>query len=309
MTSQQVLERPTRPAEPGVLGLFKRLFTFAALFALFAIAGLYAVAILPRDPFGWASWIVIAASALAAGLFALSQLDGRPLGALGFPLGAGAARQALLGIAIGGALLAAVALVLFLTGGARFVPDEGGLGGYLAHIGVTFAFFWIAAAAEELLFRGYPFQALVAGVGVWPAVLLASALFSLLHGSNPNVTAPAFANIFLAGVWLSWVYLRTRSLWVATGAHAGWNWTMAALLDFPVSGLTGFDTPLYSVVETGADWYTGGAFGPEAGVVGTALLLAAVVWTVRTPRLRPAPEIAALDPLVEARLRAVRNQE
>jgi uncharacterized protein len=37
------------------------------------------------------------------------------------------------------------------------------------------------------------------------------------------------ANIFLAGVMLAVAYLRTRSLWFATGVHLGWNWTMATL--------------------------------------------------------------------------------
>lgn len=276
-----------------------RIAVYFLLLFLFLIAGQYAASVLPRDPLGWATWIIAAAGALAAGAIAITHLDGRPIGALGFPLHRHVPREVAVGLAMGGGLLAVAAILLFATGTAHFVSDEGTLPLYLGRLAATLVFFWIAAAAEELLFRGYAFQALVEAAGIWPAVLVSSAIFSWVHGSNPNVTPIAFANIFLAGVWLALVYLHTRSLWSATAAHAGWNWTMAALLDFPVSGLTTIDVPLYGVVETGADWYTGGAFGPEAGLVGTIALLLGL-WTTR--RLRPAPEMQRLRPLVDERM-------
>ncbi|MBD0319321.1 MAG: CPBP family intramembrane metalloprotease, partial [Gemmatimonadetes bacterium] len=154
---------------------------------------------------------------------------------------------------------------------------------------------------EEVLCRGYAFQALVQGMGPWPAIVLSSAIFSVLHLGNPNVTWLGLANIFLAGIMLAVAYLRTRSLWFATAVHAGWNWVMSALLDFPVSGGR-FDTPLYDARETGADWWTGGAFGPEAGLAATLAIVAGTVWMLRTPRLSESPRMRELRPLVDTRL-------
>jgi len=248
------------------------------------------------------SLINLTGCAVVAGWIVLAYFDGRPPGALGFPLTRAALAESGLGLLVGGALMAAAGALLLGSGAARFAPDAGTLPGYLGELAASFAFFWIAAAAEEALFRGYAFQALVEGVGVWPAVLVSSALFSYVHGNNPNIEAIGFFNIFLAGVLLALAYLRTRSLWFATAVHMAWNWVMASVLDFPVSGLTTFDTPLYDVVEAGADWWTGGDFGPEAGLAGTLVLAAGTAWLLRTRALREAAEVRALRPLVDERL-------
>ncbi|MBW3573057.1 MAG: CPBP family intramembrane metalloprotease, partial [Gemmatimonadetes bacterium] len=158
-----------------------------------------------------------------------------------------------------------------------------------------------AAAAEEAMFRGYAFQALVQGIGAWPAVVASSALFAYAHGGNTNVTPLALANIFLAGVMLAVAYLRTRSLWFATAVHLGWNWAMASLLDFPVSGIV-MDMPLYTGREAGPDWLTGGAFGPEAGLAATLTIVLGTAWMWRTRRLGESSHMRALRPLVDDRL-------
>ncbi|CAN5844704.1 hypothetical protein BH23GEM6_BH23GEM6_14840 [soil metagenome] len=264
--------------------------------------GQLAASLLPGEILPRAGLLFSTAAALAAGLIVISRLEGRDPGALGFPLHWSAFREVGGGMAFGALLIALAVALLLITGSAYFVPDGGTPSEYLAVLFRTLIFFWIAAAWEELIFRGYPFQALVDGVGVWPAVLVSSLLFAALHGWNPNITWLALANIFLAGILLALAYLRTRSLWFATALHVGWNWAMASLFDFPVSGLTGFETPLYDVVEAGADWWTGGAFGPEAGLAGTLVLLAGTAWLLRTRRLRVPQRMRELRPIVDRRL-------
>jgi uncharacterized protein len=278
-----------------------RIIVFCLVFALLSLAGQYAVSVLPRQPLEAGSVVVTTLAALLAGWIALTHLDKRPAAALGFPLRRTSIRESVLGLAVGGGLNLAAVLILLITGSAHFSEDSGTFSGYLYFLGWSFAFFAIAAALEEAVFRGYPFQVLVEWIGIWPAALLASVLFSYLHANNPNVTPLALANIFLAGVLLSFAYLRTLSLWFATGLHLGWNWMMSGLLDFPVSGLT-FDTPLYSAVPDGMEWWTGGAFGPEAGLAGTLVLLLGTVWMVRTRRFAPVGETVASRPLPLERL-------
>lgn len=247
------------------------------------------------------SFAVMLSGALLAGWGMLVFVDRRPAGALGFALEPAAVRDSAAGMGVGAAMLAGAVAVLAVASMARWVADEGTMPEYVAALASSFAFLAVAAAAEEALFRGYAFQALVQGIGVWPAVLGSSALFALLHGNNPNVTPVALANIFLAGVMLAVAYLRTRSLWFATGVHLGWNWTMASLLDFPVSGIV-MDVPLYTGRETGPDWMTGGAFGPEAGLAASLTIALGAAWMWRTRRLGESPRMREMRPLVDDRL-------
>ncbi|MBW3629394.1 MAG: CPBP family intramembrane metalloprotease [Gemmatimonadetes bacterium] len=279
-----------------------RVLLYVALLLLLAIAAQFAAALLPRTRLDWLDIALLTAAGLIAGWVMLARFDERPPGALGFAITRATPGEILFGFVLGSALIAAATILLLLSGTATFVPDTGTAGEYVRTLAWTFAFFSIAAAAEEVLFRGYAFQALVEAIGVWPTVLVTSALFAAVHLGNPEVDSIAVVNIFLAGVLLGFAYLRTRSLWFATALHSGWNWTMAAALGFPVSGLVLLDTPLYDAVETGADWWTGGGFGPEAGLAGTLVIVAGTAWTVRTKRLHEPPEMRALRPLVDSRL-------
>ena len=250
-----------------------------------------------------AGFVVLLLGGLLASAAMLHWVDRRPVGALGFALEPRAVTESLAGFGVGGGLLALSVLLLAVAGTARWVADAGTVPEYAASLAGALAMFVVAVAIEEVLFRGYPFHVLVQGIGVWPAVLATSLLFALAHRGNDHANWLGLANIFLAGIMLAVAYLRTRSLWFATALHAGWNWVMSALLDFPVSGGQ-FDTPLYDARETGADWWTGGAFGPEAGLAATLAIVAGTVWMLRTPRLSESPRMRALRPLVDTRLEA-----
>ena len=286
------------------LGVVWRILLWLALLLLFYVAGQYAVSLLPGTPLGWAAYIALSAGGLMAGWAVLTGVDGRPPGALGFALSRAAISETLSGLGLGAALIGIAVVLLLMTGTAAFAPDAGDAAGYLTSLVWTLLYFYLAAAYEEIWFRGYGFQALVEGVGAWPAAIASSALFSFLHAANPNFGFAAFANIFLAGLMLALAYLRTRSLWFVTALHAGWNWAMASLFAFPVSGLTLIDTPLYDAVESGSDWWTGGEFGPEAGVVGTLGLLVGLWVLIRGPAPRESGHMRRLGPIVDRRLPA-----
>ncbi|HEY0036794.1 MAG TPA: CPBP family intramembrane glutamic endopeptidase [Longimicrobium sp.] len=240
--------------------------------------------------------------ALVAGWVMVRVVDQRPVGALGFAAEPAGLKDSAVGTLAGGAMLGAAVVLLAVAGTARWVAEPGTVSEYVAALGRALLFFWVAAALEEVLFRGYPFQVLVQGIGVWPTLLVTSALFTYVHGRNPNVTALALANIFLAGFMLGVAYLRTRSLWFATAVHMGWNWAMSGLLDFPVSGFRPYDAPYYDAHEIGADWWTGGAFGPEAGVAATITLALGTAWLMRTRRIGESARMRELRPLVNARI-------
>ncbi len=118
---------------------------------------------------------------------------------------------------------------------------------------------------EELLARGYHLQTIASGLNLFWGVVISSAVFGLLHLGNPNATWVSAAGIFFAGVYLAYGYIRTRQLWLSIGLHIGWNFFEGVVFGFPVSGLDIY--ALTRIKVQGPELWTGGAFGPEAGLI------------------------------------------
>lgn len=130
-----------------------------------------------------------------------------------------------------------------------------------------FGIFILVAWNEELLYRGYRLQNFADGLNPAWGVFLSSLWFGIAHLVNPNADARFFVatGIFLAGVFLALGYLTTKQLWLPIGLHLGWNFFEGVVFGFPVSGLDIYRLTRISV--DGPELWTGGAFGPEAGLV------------------------------------------
>ena len=118
---------------------------------------------------------------------------------------------------------------------------------------------------EELLSRGYHLQTFVSGINLFWGVVISSSVFGLAHLGNPNATWVSAAGIFFAGVFFAYAFLRTGQLWLSIGLHIGWNFFEGVIFGFPVSGLD-----IYRLIHhqvQGPKIWTGGAFGPEAGLI------------------------------------------
>jgi hypothetical protein len=142
------------------------------------------------------------------------------------------------------------------------------------------ALFLGVALAEEVVARGIVLRVLEERYGSVPGLLVSSALFGAGHLGNDHATLLAAASIAVsAGLILGAVWMLTRTLWVAVGVHWTWNLFEGTVYGTPVSGLK--QASLVRARLTGPTLWTGGHFGPEAGlavlVVGSgiaALLLA-----------------------------------
>lgn len=187
-------------------------------------------------------------------------------------------RAVALGLGLG-AVPAVVAMALAVPAGGGWRLDGGTVTAWLASVSWLVLLLAPAAFAEELIFRGVPLVALSERFGRWPALAALSVLFGLAHLGNANVTALAVLNVALAGVFLSLCFFLPGGIWTATGAHLGWNLTLAALAA-PVSGLP-FAIPFLDYRSGGPEWLTGGAFGPEGGACATLVLAAAVAFVAR----------------------------
>jgi len=266
-----------------------------SLFLFLTAAGTLGVSFLvsPDLPYGT---IPVLAGSLVGGWVALA-LDHRGPGALGFYVSPEIIKESVWGMGVGVLVASMVVVGMVLAGTLRWVPEVGDLPGYLKEAGSSLWAFGFPAAAEEALMRGYLLQALAEAWGGGWGLWITSILFGALHLGNPNVSWIALANILLAGLFLGVVYLRTASLWWATGVHLGWNWAHGFLADVPVSGLDLVDAPLLEPVVRGPIWLSGGSFGPEGSVFATVTLVGAtwVLW--RTSWLRPGRRAREVRPL------------
>lgn len=124
---------------------------------------------------------------------------------------------------------------------------------------------------EELLSRGYHLQTIASGINLFWGVIISSAVFGVLHLANPGASWVSTAGIFFAGIFLAYGYIRTKQLWLPIGLHIGWNFCEGVVFGFPVSGTETYK--LTRIEVTGPEIWTGGAFGPEAGLIVLPALL------------------------------------
>jgi uncharacterized protein len=128
------------------------------------------------------------------------------------------------------------------------------------------------AVGEEMLFRGYAFQVLVRAIGPFATILPIAVLFGLAHSTNQNFTWLALLNTTLWGVVLGYAFIRSGDLWLPIGLHFGWNFTLPL---FGV-GLSGFTMGVTGFVVRWkiGDLWSGGAYGPEGGLLTSAIVVA-----------------------------------
>jgi membrane protease YdiL (CAAX protease family) len=153
---------------------------------------------------------------------------------------------------------------------------------------------------EELFVRGYLLTNLYEGfqsIGDRAALLIAtvasSSVFAAAHAVNPNASVISTLGLFALGFLFATGYVFTGSLGFPIGAHIAWNFVMGIGFGLPVSGMetTAF---VLDAVEVGPDVFTGGAFGPEAGLLGITALLGGIALTyLWATAIRPSDRCSA----------------
>jgi len=153
------------------------------------------------------------------------------------------------------------------------------------------------AAVEEVSVRGYFMHAAGRSWGPRAALLSSALVFAAFHAGNPHLSEHplALGGLVLAGLYLGLTVRITGSLWLAIFLHTGWNLMEGPIFGLPVSGMD-LPTSILKTTPVGPDFWTGGAFGPEAGALLCFLLLihVAVLWAVR-PLLASPPAAVDLD--------------
>lgn len=213
-------------------------------------------------------------------------IDRRPMRTLGFDFTRGWWQEALAGFVLIVVAWGVIFVLALVTGAATIVGfawERTSVSTILIALISGLLFNILVSIAEEADARGYVLQNLAEGIRFVPAMLVSSFYFSVLHLLNPGAGIASTIGIFCAGILLALGYAATRRLWFPIGMHAAWNFAEGPLFGFPVSGLD--MGGLFRLTITGPDWWIGGAFGPEAGmlaiIVEIGLIAGLALWIKR----------------------------
>lgn len=184
----------------------------------------------------------------------------------------GMGRQLVTGIALGAVLQSLTILVIYLAGGFRIIAINP------VHFVIPSLVGTLAVAVfEEIIVRGIIFRLLEKKWGSYVALLISALIFGAMHLANPNSSLIAALGLATqAGLLLASAYIYSRSLWFPIAIHFAWNFMEAGVFGANVSGNAVNRTLLITNID-GADWFTGGKFGPEGSIQATLFCLMATI--------------------------------
>jgi membrane protease YdiL (CAAX protease family) len=211
---------------------------------------------------------------------------------------------------LGAVLITAVFLVELGLGWVRVTGAFETLGGTPFVISLLFpaAYFVCVGISEEIVSRGYQLKNAAEGLnypalGPRGAILLAwflsTSFFAVLHADNPNATLLSTLNIVFAGLMLGFGYVLSGELAIPIGLHITWNFFQGAVYDFPVSGIEGFGPTLLTTQQDGPEFWTGGPFGPEGGLLVPGIMLLGMSLIALWIRLRTG-KVSLHTPIAES---------
>jgi len=169
------------------------------------------------------------------------------------------------GFIIGLTLISAVLLLLWVLG----LYQVGW--GHWRHWFFYFVFnSYVSAVLEELAFRAILLRLVARVFGPVTGLIISSLLFGLAHATYASFVASA--QIAVVGLVFGALYMKSGKLWLAIGAHLGYDFTEWSLMGVgDKSGLLVISpAPHASVV------LTGGTFGPDGSVLMTLVALSFV---------------------------------
>lgn len=202
------------------------------------------------------------------------MIEKRPLRSAGFPA-VKPFRVYWTGFLIGFGAISAVTAILL---GMGMVQVEAYHWASFIPLAAVIALGWmVQSAAEELAVRGWLIPMLAKESSPAFAIILSSVIFGIFHLFSSGVTVLSFINLILSGLFFAGYAVVTKHIWGVCGMHFAWNVTLGNLYGFPVSGFPDNGRTLVEMSQTGPELFTGGAFGPEGGVITTLVLLSGII--------------------------------
>jgi membrane protease YdiL (CAAX protease family) len=182
------------------------------------------------------------------------------------------------GFFLGALLMAGVFMVEYAAGWIEISATFRSDGPLPFEVAILFMLvvFGLVGFYEEAFSRGYGLRNLAEGlnlpfIGPQRAVVLAwvlsSVFFGIGHATNPHSGLISTLGVTAAGLLLGLGYVLTGRLGISIGLHFSWNFFQGNVFGFPVSGQD-FQVSFLGISQGGPEVWTGGAFGPEAGLLG-----------------------------------------
>ncbi len=200
----------------------------------------------------------------------LLKRDGIKFKSLGFQFN-GYKKDALIGAAIGIAIMASCFLLLFSTDYITYTTQDFTQVPWLSSI----TLFLFVAVHEEVLCRGFIQGRLMGITSPYKALFISSIIFMAMHLGNDNWTFISLLNLALAGVTFGLYYLHTKNLWFPIALHFTWNFFQGPVFGFEVSG--GKMESWLTITRANNPLITGGEFGLEGSILVTAFEVLTII--------------------------------
>jgi len=189
--------------------------------------------------------------------------------------GKGLLKNTILGVLIGTTLQGLTILVIYFFGDFQLISVNP-----FSSIITPFAVAFSVAIFEETLLRGIIFRIVEEKLGSYISLLISAIIFGAAHLLNPDSSVISSICIGIVGFMFGASYIYSRSLWLPIAIHFSWNFVQSGIFGAITSG-NEKTSSLFSTKISGAEFITGGAFGPEGTIQATLFwLLVSIVFMV-----------------------------
>lgn len=178
------------------------------------------------------------------------------------------------GLLIGAVSFTVVAFILLATKSVEMVNGLG-MPKFSRSLLVELVVFIFVGINEELFCRGYCMTVLKQTKKAWVPLIVSAIIFSAMHSMNGGISLLAYINLFLFGIFMGYLFMKTKNLWMCIGYHITWNYFQGDVFGFLVSGNN--TDSIYKIKVLSSNIINGGSFGPEGGLVVTILLVISVL--------------------------------
>lgn len=195
-------------------------------------------------------------------------IERRSFASIGLPVGNGS-RVFWLGHATGITMMATIIAIIWILGAYETgeIAPAFASSSSLIYIFLLLIGFGIQSSVEEFVFRGWLLSVLTRKFNLLTAIIVSSAIFTLMHFNPANPWHDNILIIIFALFACAWV-IHTGNIWGIMGWHAGWNWFTAVGFELPITGLnTGTPALLVQLRPIGDHLLNGGSTGPEGSVI------------------------------------------
>jgi len=183
-------------------------------------------------------------------------------------------KDLIIGLLIGAISFTIVAFILLTTKSVEMVNSFVSPKFSQALI-IQFIIFIFVGINEELFCRGYCMTVLKQTKKSWVPIVVSAIIFSAMHSMNGGISLLAYINLFLFGIFIGSLFMKTKNIWMCIGYHITWNYFQGDIFGFLVSGNS--TDSIYNIKVISPNLINGGSFGPEGGLVVTVLLVVSVL--------------------------------